>query len=36
TEAGTLRQPSIKGMRTDVIAGDVTWDDEIADRFLGS
>jgi bifunctional non-homologous end joining protein LigD len=33
TEAGTLRQPSIKGLRTDVIASEVTWDDEIADRF---
>jgi len=35
TEAGTLRQPSIKGLRTDVIAADVTWDDEIAARFTG-
>jgi len=33
TEAGTLRQPSIKGLRTDIIAGDVTWDGEIAARF---
>ena len=33
TEAGTLRQPSIKGLRTDVIATDVTWDDEIAGSF---
>jgi bifunctional non-homologous end joining protein LigD len=33
TEAGTLRQPSIKGLRTDVIAGEVTWDEEIAERF---
>jgi len=33
TEAGTLRQPSIKGLRTDVIAGDVTWDDEISDAL---
>jgi bifunctional non-homologous end joining protein LigD len=33
TEAGTLRQPSIKGLRTDVIATDVTWDDEIAAAF---
>ena len=33
TETGTLRQPSIKGLRTDVIAGDVTWDDEIAACF---
>ena len=36
TEAGTLRQPSIKGIRTDVVASDVTWDDEIAERFSGS
>jgi bifunctional non-homologous end joining protein LigD len=33
TEAGTLRQPSIKGLRTDVIADEVTWDEEIAERF---
>jgi bifunctional non-homologous end joining protein LigD len=33
TEAGTLRQPSIKGLRTDVIASEVTWDEEIAERF---
>jgi bifunctional non-homologous end joining protein LigD len=33
TETGTLRQPSIKGLRTDVIAGEVTWDDEIAACF---
>jgi bifunctional non-homologous end joining protein LigD len=33
TEAGTLRQPSIKGLRTDVIASEVTWDVEIAERF---
>ena len=33
TESGTLRQPSIKGLRTDVVAGEVTWDDEIAERF---
>lgn len=33
TEAGTLRQPSIKGLRTDVIATEVTWDEEIADCF---
>ena len=30
TEAGTLRQPSLKGLRTDVIATEVTWDNEIA------
>ena len=33
TETGTLRQPSIKGLRTDLVATEVTWDDEIADRF---
>ena len=33
TEAGTLRQPSIKGLRTDVIASDVTWDEEVAACF---
>ncbi len=33
TESGTLRQPSIKGLRTDVVAGEVTWDDEIAACF---
>jgi bifunctional non-homologous end joining protein LigD len=33
TEAGTLRQPSVKGIRTDVIADEVTWDEEIANRF---
>ena len=33
TDGGTLRQPSIKGLRTDVIAGEVTWDDEIAACF---
>ncbi|MDQ3895784.1 MAG: non-homologous end-joining DNA ligase [Actinomycetota bacterium] len=33
TEGGTLRQPSIKGLRTDVVAGEVTWDDEIAPCF---
>jgi len=35
TEAGTLRQPSIKGLRTDVIASEVTWDEEIAACFSG-
>ncbi|MFP5319221.1 MAG: ATP-dependent DNA ligase [Acidimicrobiia bacterium] len=35
TEGGTLRQPSIKGLRTDVIANEVTWDDEIAPCFEG-
>ena len=35
TEAGTLRQPSIKGLRTDVIADEVTWDEEIATCFPG-
>lgn len=33
TEGGTLRQPSVKGLRTDVVAGDVVWDEEIAARF---
>ena len=33
TESGTLRQPSIKGLRTDVVAQEVTWDEEIAARF---
>ncbi|CAA9232281.1 MAG: DNA_ligase_IV_Ku-like [uncultured Acidimicrobiales bacterium] len=33
TETGTLRQPSIKGLRTDIIATEVTWDDEIAACF---
>lgn len=35
TEAGTLRQPSIKGLRTDVVASEVTWDEEIAAAFSG-
>ena len=35
TEAGTLRQPSIKGLRTDVVAAEVVWDDEIAARLGG-
>ena len=35
TEGGTLRQPSIKGLRTDLIATEVTWDDEIAESFNG-
>jgi ATP-dependent DNA ligase len=33
TDAGTLRQPAVKGLRTDIIATDVTWDDEIAAAF---
>ncbi|MEA2685545.1 MAG: bifunctional non-ous end joining protein LigD [Actinomycetota bacterium] len=33
TEGGTLRQPSIKGLRTDVIADEVTWDEEIEACF---
>ncbi|HEV2810531.1 MAG TPA: hypothetical protein VGV93_09085 [Acidimicrobiales bacterium] len=33
TEAGTLRQPSIKGLRTDVIAKEVTFDEELLERF---
>ena len=36
TESGTLRQPSIKGLRTDVIATEVRWDEEIAACFGGS
>lgn len=36
TDGGTLRQPSIKGLRTDVIADEVTWDEEIAETFGGS
>ncbi|MEW6152709.1 MAG: hypothetical protein AB1673_01795 [Actinomycetota bacterium] len=36
TEGGTLRQPSIKGLRTDVIASEVTWDEEIAACFGGT
>jgi bifunctional non-homologous end joining protein LigD len=35
TEGGTLRQPSIKGIRTDVVATEVTWDEEIAACFSG-
>jgi bifunctional non-homologous end joining protein LigD len=33
TEAGTLRQPSIKGLRTDVIATEVVFDDELEACF---
>jgi bifunctional non-homologous end joining protein LigD len=33
TEAGTLRQPSIKGLRTDVIANEVVFDEELQARF---
>ena len=33
TESGTLRQPSIKGLRTDKVAGDVAFDHELAARF---
>ncbi|MFP5319220.1 MAG: non-homologous end-joining DNA ligase [Acidimicrobiia bacterium] len=33
TEGGTLRQPSIKGLRTDVVASEVIWDEEIAGCF---
>ncbi len=29
TEAGTLRQPAVKGLRTDVIANEVIFDDEL-------
>lgn len=32
-ESGTLRRPSIKGLRTDVVVGEVVWDEEIAARF---
>ena len=35
TETGTVRQPSIKGLRTDLVAGEVIWDDEISGRFAG-
>jgi bifunctional non-homologous end joining protein LigD len=33
TDSGTLRQPALKGLRTDIVALDVTWDDEIAPYF---
>jgi bifunctional non-homologous end joining protein LigD len=33
TEGGTLRQPSIKGLRTDVVAQDIVADDEIRKRL---
>jgi len=33
TEAGTLRQPSIKGLRTDVIANEVSFDEELREIF---
>jgi bifunctional non-homologous end joining protein LigD len=35
TESGTLRQPALKGLRTDVVADAVVWDDEIAPYFAG-
>ena len=35
TEGGTLRQPSIKGLRTDLVASEVVWDDEVAAAFGG-
>jgi bifunctional non-homologous end joining protein LigD len=35
TESGTLRQPSLKGLRTDILAVEVVWDDEIAACFAG-
>lgn len=35
TESGTLRQPSIKGLRTDVVADEVVVDDELAARLDG-
>jgi len=34
TDAGTLRQPSIKGLRTDVLPAEVVADDELAARFV--
>lgn len=33
TEAGTLRQPSIKGLRTDMIANQVSFDEELREVF---
>ncbi len=33
TDGGTLRQPSIKGLRTDVVANEVTFDDELETCF---
>lgn len=33
TEGGTLRQPSIKGLRTDVVAQDIVADEEIRKRL---
>jgi bifunctional non-homologous end joining protein LigD len=33
TESGTLRQPSIKGLRTDVVAQDIVADEEILRRL---
>ena len=35
TDSGTLRQPALKGLRTDIVAEDVTWDTEIAPFFGG-
>ncbi|MGH9226292.1 MAG: hypothetical protein ACRD2W_21445 [Acidimicrobiales bacterium] len=35
TESGTLRQPSIKGLRTDILANEVVFDEEIAASFDG-
>ncbi len=35
TEAGTIRQPSVKGLRTDVVASEVVWDEEFAACFGG-
>jgi bifunctional non-homologous end joining protein LigD len=35
TESGTLRQPSVKGLRADIVASEVTWDEEIAASFNG-
>jgi bifunctional non-homologous end joining protein LigD len=36
THLGTLRHPSLKGLRADKEAGEVVWDDELSQRALGS
>jgi bifunctional non-homologous end joining protein LigD len=36
TRAGTLRAPTLKGLRTDVAAADVGWDAELADHRPGA
>jgi bifunctional non-homologous end joining protein LigD len=33
TEAGTVRQPSVKGLRTDAIASEVVFDEDLQARF---